>query len=332
MSRDSSVENSGRPEGEGRGTALPKALLRWCYTCADTLSAMSEQQVKVQAGAWELWSHEPLAERFPEGLVSLAVMLDGGLEGQFLLALPSADAWNLSALLVGYEPEEDELSGLHADIVGEALRQMASALSSELSRVCGLPMQAFPASPQQGRLPDLGAGMYQVLEQELYLPGDIEASSLLVLPKSMADKIATFEGEAGPSLSDIEEQGAREGKSIRNKGIFPNLEGDSNGLGKGQGNLEVIWDVPLEVMVVLGRTSLTIQELISLGEGSVLELDKLAGEPVELYVRERLVAVGEVVVIDERFGVRVLEVVAGSKEASKKYLRGRGGAFSRIMA
>ena len=64
----------------------------------------------------------------------------------------------------------------------------------------------------------------------------------------------------------------------------------------------------------MGRTRLLVQDLISLGEGTVLELDKLAGEPVELYVHDRLVALGEVIVVDERFGVKVLEL-AGDRKA-----------------
>jgi flagellar motor switch protein FliN/FliY len=79
------------------------------------------------------------------------------------------------------------------------------------------------------------------------------------------------------------------------------------------GQFDLILDVPLQVQVVLGRTSLMVQELIHLGEGSILELDKLAGEPVELYVQDRLVAYAEVIVVDERFGVKVLELVSGRR-------------------
>lgn len=73
-------------------------------------------------------------------------------------------------------------------------------------------------------------------------------------------------------------------------------------------DMGVILDVPLELTVVLGCTSVMLEDLISLGEGSVMELDKLAGEPVELYVKDRLVGLAEVVVSDERFAVRILEM------------------------
>ncbi|HEX3031782.1 MAG TPA: flagellar motor switch phosphatase FliY, partial [Bacillota bacterium] len=76
------------------------------------------------------------------------------------------------------------------------------------------------------------------------------------------------------------------------------------------GNIGLIMDVPLQITVELGKTRKTIKEILELGPGSVLELDKLAGEPVDLLVNGKLVAKGEVVVIDENFGVRVTDIVS----------------------
>ena len=74
--------------------------------------------------------------------------------------------------------------------------------------------------------------------------------------------------------------------------------------------LEFLGDVPLEITIELGRARLTIGELISLSEGSVVELDKLAGEPVDILANGMLVARGEVVVVNEYFSVRVTEIVS----------------------
>jgi flagellar motor switch protein FliN/FliY len=74
-------------------------------------------------------------------------------------------------------------------------------------------------------------------------------------------------------------------------------------------NLELILDIPLEVKVELGRTTRKIREVLELGPGSVVELDKLAGEPVDILVNEKLFAKGEVVVIDENFGVRITDIL-----------------------
>ncbi|CAM4035195.1 flagellar motor switch phosphatase FliY [Lederbergia lenta] len=77
-------------------------------------------------------------------------------------------------------------------------------------------------------------------------------------------------------------------------------------------NLEMLLDIPLQVTVELGRTSRTVKEIIELGSGSIIELDKLAGEPVDILVNSRLIAQGEVVVIEENFGVRVTDIVSQS--------------------
>lgn len=85
-------------------------------------------------------------------------------------------------------------------------------------------------------------------------------------------------------------------------------------------NIDLILDVPLEISVVLGKTKKTIKEVLALGTGSLIELDKLAEEPVEIYVNGKKVAYGEVVVVDENFGVRIVNIV--SNEERLKSLKG----------
>ena len=78
----------------------------------------------------------------------------------------------------------------------------------------------------------------------------------------------------------------------------------------GKADLEFILDIPLEVSVELGRTTMLINELLQLGQGSVIELSKLAGEPMEVFVNGKLIARGEVVVVNEKFGVRLTDIVS----------------------
>lgn len=75
-------------------------------------------------------------------------------------------------------------------------------------------------------------------------------------------------------------------------------------------DLDFILDIPLDVSAELGRTKLLINELLQLGQGSVIELNKLAGEPLEIYVNGKLVARGEAVVINEKFGVRLIDIIS----------------------
>jgi len=74
--------------------------------------------------------------------------------------------------------------------------------------------------------------------------------------------------------------------------------------------LDMLLDVPLEVNVELGRTRMTIQDLLTLGPGSVIELDKVAGEALDILVNGRLVARGEAVVVNDKFGIRITDIVS----------------------
>ena len=84
---------------------------------------------------------------------------------------------------------------------------------------------------------------------------------------------------------------------------------NKNSNGMPSNNIGLLMDVTINVTVELGRARLSIREILSLGEGSIIELQKLAGEPVDLLVNGKLIAKGEVVVIDECFGVRVTDIV-----------------------
>ena len=87
--------------------------------------------------------------------------------------------------------------------------------------------------------------------------------------------------------------------------------GDGGRVGKTDfSKLKMILDVPLKVSVELGRTKMLVNDLLQLGQGSVIELDKIAGEPMEILINDKLVAMGEVVVVNEKFGVRLTDVVS----------------------
>jgi len=96
---------------------------------------------------------------------------------------------------------------------------------------------------------------------------------------------------------------------------FPSLQGSN--MGSEQGNISLIMDVFMEVTVELGRTKKTIKDILSMGEGTIIELDKLAGEPVDILVNHKPIAKGEVVVIDENFGVRVTEILSPLERVSE---------------
>jgi len=78
---------------------------------------------------------------------------------------------------------------------------------------------------------------------------------------------------------------------------------------QGEMDLDFILDIPLELSVELGKTKMLVNDLLQLGQGSIIELNKLAGESLEVYINHKLIARGEVVVVNEKFGVRLTDVI-----------------------
>ena len=82
-------------------------------------------------------------------------------------------------------------------------------------------------------------------------------------------------------------------------------------------NLDFILDIPLQVTVDLGRTKLLVKDILQLSQGAVVELTKLAGEPLDIFVNSKLVARGEAVVVNEKFGVRLVDIVSPNERVEK---------------
>lgn len=83
------------------------------------------------------------------------------------------------------------------------------------------------------------------------------------------------------------------------------------------GNLDFILDITLEISVELGRAKMLISDLLQLGQGSVIELTKPAGDPLEIYVNEKLIARGEVVMINDKFGIRMTDVISPAERVQQ---------------
>ena len=81
--------------------------------------------------------------------------------------------------------------------------------------------------------------------------------------------------------------------------------------------LDLLLDVPLDVTVELGRSRMTIQDLLGLSPGSVIELDKVAGEPLDIVVNDRLIARGEAVVVNDKFGIRITDIISKTERIAR---------------
>jgi flagellar motor switch protein FliN len=106
----------------------------------------------------------------------------------------------------------------------------------------------------------------------------------------------------------ISHEGKRKERPVVNKADFQQLS--ISGEGKTPQNIELLLDVDLPVSIELGRAKMSISDLLALGPGSVVELDKLVGEPVDLLVNQKCVARGEVVVVEENFGLRITQLIS----------------------
>ena len=160
----------------------------------------------------------------------------------------------------------------------------------------GMPMQGMPGMPMQGMgMPMQGMGMPGMPMQGMGMPGmPMQGMGMPGMPMQGMNPIGM-----PTNVQAVQ---------------FPNLMPHASQ--QETGNISLIMDVFMEMTVELGRTKKLIKDILSMGEGTIIELDKLAGEPVDILVNHKLIAHGEVVVIDENFGVRVTEIVSPQERIS----------------
>ncbi len=119
------------------------------------------------------------------------------------------------------------------------------------------------------------------------------------------------ETEEDPWAEAMDEQAESEAAG------FENLEDDASSSSESEINLDVILDVPVDISMEIGRTKLSIRNLLKLNQGSVIELDRLAGEPMDVLVNGTLIAHGEVVVVNDKFGIRLTDVISPIERINK---------------
>jgi flagellar motor switch protein FliN/FliY len=109
-----------------------------------------------------------------------------------------------------------------------------------------------------------------------------------------------------------EQESAGRSAATSPAGVFPELTSESPSA-LPQGRLDMVLDIPVQVSVELGRTRVPIRNLLQLAQGSVVELDRLAGEPLDVLVNGCLIAQGEVVVVNDKFGIRLTDVISADE-------------------
>lgn len=173
----------------------------------------------------------------------------------------------------------------------------ASLMTPEMSQPAVAPASA--PSPSMGVDMDMGPSMGMAPSPMGMTPSPMNMASPMGMSPSM--------GMPSPMNMGMQNMGSMPNINIQ-PASFQAFSGDVNAM-QSQENISLIKDVPLEVTVELGRTSKVISDILDFAPGTIIELDKIAGEPVDVLVNGKLVAKGEVVVIEENFGVRVTEIL-----------------------
>lgn len=130
------------------------------------------------------------------------------------------------------------------------------------------------------------------------------------------DAISEDDWAAAMAEQAIAESNAASAPAAQPAQIFENFGGDMSRSAV-MNELDMILDIPVQITVELGRTKLTIKNLLQLAHGSVVELDAMAGEPMDVLVNGTLIAQGEVVVVNEKFGIRLTDIITPSERMRK---------------
>jgi flagellar motor switch protein FliN/FliY len=132
------------------------------------------------------------------------------------------------------------------------------------------------------------------------------------------DLLAEFDGEGDQEDMADDWAAAMEEQNIDPADLDELVdEGERQTVNEDNPDLDVILDIPVQISMVVGATQINIRNLLQLNQGSVIELDRLAGEPLDVLVNNTLIAHGEVVVVNERFGIRLTDVVSAAERIRK---------------
>ncbi len=234
------------------------------------------------------------------------------IQGEALLMIKERDASILADLLIGQDGTNapEKMTELHLSAFGEVVHQVVEVFNKEVKGLSS-PQAGWEVTGSEVReasqvgqsLGQLKAPLvvfsFGVFVQDL-LSGDL----LFCLSESAANSFAADAGKPAAASAGPVKSGVSTVNTQKSAGGRRMSQMESSG-----GNIGLLMDVPLKLTVELGRTTRTVKEILALAPGSVVELDKLSGEAVDILVNEKLIAKGEVVVIDENFGVRITEIL-----------------------
>jgi flagellar motor switch protein FliN/FliY len=306
-------------------------------TAATALSQILNQKVQITTPKVQITTLDEVQKSMTIPNMVLQVKFLKGLEGANVLLIGVPDASIIASLMMGGDGKnpKTDLSEMEISAVSEAMNQMIGSASTSLATILSRSIDISPPSTQiwdsstdieveglEFNQPIVRVGFRMTVED--LIDSEIMQIFSLKTVKQITDCLLGESTEApvktepsSPPVSpeanlakEIMEQPQPQQVSVQ-KPIFGEIQDSS--IQANPQNIDLIMDVPLEFSVLLGRTKRTIRQVLSLSPGSVVELDKLAEEPLEVYVNGKLIAHGEVVVINENFGIRITNIISATE-------------------
>lgn len=286
------------------------------------LSGLVGETIDVSLADLKAGSAAEYAAGAAEGGVSLPITASGGLEGGVVLWLPDSSAKVLAGALAGEEAAPEELSDLHVSALGEMSKLAAEALQKAVSTaIPGAQLVSGDATKvEAGGLAQAIASLGEEVSQgsltltvkgagvdvQLYIAGSVAAAVSTATAEVSPQKDAAAADGFKPGVGEGTGQGDQPAE-VQNVELGAVKEGQVLDIKAG---LELLGDVNVHITVELGRTSKYVREVLNFSSGSIIELDKMEGEPVDVFVNDMLFARGEVVTIDENFAVRITDIMS----------------------
>lgn len=310
-------------------------------TAATALSRILGHKVRITTPKVSTTTLREIAKDSTTPKVVTNIEFKDGLVGNNLLMMEIKDAMTIASLMMNEELDLDkeEFSEIELSAVGEAMNQMIGSASTSLSTLFGRNIDILPpdirvwSKEEKLSLEDRDTDDDVCkISFDLTVEGYIESEIMQIFSMDMVeemvecmmdenkDEIRDEENKIDNNVDNTKkiEEEKQEVKVEVQRPAFAELKQGKEDITVPR-NLDLIMDVPLEFNVVLGKSRKTIKEILSFSNGSIVELDRLADEPLEIYVNGKLIAHGEVVVINENFGVRITNIL--TKEERVKHLR-----------
>lgn len=307
---------------------------------ATALSSLLGQKVEITTPTISLINHSMLEQEFILPYVAIKVEYTQGLRGMNLLVIKQSDAAIIADLMLGGDglSPNPELGDIHLSAVQEAMNQMMGSAATSMSSVFNVKVDISPPTidlmdvqeqtgvdniPESESLIKVSFQLKvgELIDSEIMQVIPFEFGKELVatlLTDSVEEEAAATAVVEAPPAAPVQQAPPastpppapkQKPQVAVEKAQFASFETVALNDAEAQ-NLDLLLDIPLQVTVELGRTKRSVKEILEMSSGSIIELDKLAGEPVDILVNNRLIANGEVVVIDENFGVRITDVLS----------------------